>query len=330
MRPLVCAVSLWMLAGCHNQSASFNNPFVAPDRVPPPATQVLAPGSAQPYYPAGSTIPAPVGQMPPPPPSYGGIGQPSIPPPSMPTYTPQTAPAIPGAYPTPGAQRIPPPSSMPPAGGGAYSPSTSSVQPSSFNILQASVQQPIDSRPGDSGQGSMEPSASELSSLVSIPADKQQLRFNPPIVPVGAPATRSVSGWSTVSRSPPHARQSELSPSPPIGSGVASGLGSYEKASAGRQAAERFGYGSRYEWLRGQLEYFHSNKQWHIRYQPRNQAGAVPSDQYGGSLPVGNPHLLGELRPGDYVLVQGRLQRSDMANSSAPWNYVVSVVQRQQ
>ena len=327
MRPLVCALSLWMLAGCHNQSASFNNPFIAPDRVPPPSTQVLAPGTAQPYYPAGPVIPAPPGQAQLPPPSFGGFGQPSIPPPPMTTYAPRTTPTTSGAYPVPGAQRIPPPApTLPPAGTGTYAPSSSTGQSSGFEIIQTSAEQSLDSRPGDSGQDSPKPSESRMSSSVHIPADNSQLRFGPPSVPVGP----SVSGWSMVSHSPSHARRLGLNPSPPGGSGGAPDKVSHERASAGQQALARFGYGPRYEWLRGQLEYVHSTNQWHIRYQPRNPVGSVPSDRYGGSLRVGNPHLLGDLRPGDYVLVQGWLQRSDTANSSEQWDYRVSVVQRQQ
>jgi hypothetical protein len=49
------AVSLG-LAGCRNQSGGMANPFLAPDRVPPPATRAIMPGQAQPYYP-GDPLP---------------------------------------------------------------------------------------------------------------------------------------------------------------------------------------------------------------------------------------------------------------------------------
>lgn len=45
------------LAGCSNQQRTSANPFMAPDRVPPPATRTIAPGTAQPYYP-GDPVPA--------------------------------------------------------------------------------------------------------------------------------------------------------------------------------------------------------------------------------------------------------------------------------
>src|SRR5690606_26043711 len=67
------------------QSTPLANPFLAPDRVPPPATGTLAPGTAQPYY--GDLAPAvpPTTTMPP-----AGTVTP------QPTYPPpQTAPVTP-------------------------------------------------------------------------------------------------------------------------------------------------------------------------------------------------------------------------------------------
>lgn len=52
--PLLGAVLL--CAGCQNQPSHFANPLYSADRVPPPATRSLAPGSAQPYY-SGDPLP---------------------------------------------------------------------------------------------------------------------------------------------------------------------------------------------------------------------------------------------------------------------------------
>jgi hypothetical protein len=47
----ICALFVAILAtGCRSTSSGVNNPFLAPDRVAPPSTRVLAPGQAQPYY----------------------------------------------------------------------------------------------------------------------------------------------------------------------------------------------------------------------------------------------------------------------------------------
>jgi hypothetical protein len=42
--------------GCRTPSGGVANPFLAPDRVPPPATRAILPGQAQPYYP-GDPLP---------------------------------------------------------------------------------------------------------------------------------------------------------------------------------------------------------------------------------------------------------------------------------
>jgi len=87
MRYLASALSLGMLVGCHHQTSSFTNPFMPPDRVPPPSTQQLTPGTAQPYYPGGPVQPAP---------PY--TGQPTVPP-AMPGQASPLAPITPAASP---------------------------------------------------------------------------------------------------------------------------------------------------------------------------------------------------------------------------------------
>lgn len=49
---LMCALAAATIAaaGCKSSSSSSANPFMAPDRVPPPSTRAIAPGQAQPYY----------------------------------------------------------------------------------------------------------------------------------------------------------------------------------------------------------------------------------------------------------------------------------------
>jgi hypothetical protein len=51
------AIAMSLAAGCRNQqTGGIANPFLAPNRVTPPATRSLMPGQAQPYYP-GDPIP---------------------------------------------------------------------------------------------------------------------------------------------------------------------------------------------------------------------------------------------------------------------------------
>jgi hypothetical protein len=56
MAALLAAVWFVCAGGCRNQTSGLPNPFLAPDRVPPPATRALLPGQAQPYYP-GDPLP---------------------------------------------------------------------------------------------------------------------------------------------------------------------------------------------------------------------------------------------------------------------------------
>jgi hypothetical protein len=64
LHPNCCytALSIALLAavcqsGCRSQPSAMANPFLSPDRVPPPATRMVAPGTAQPYYP-GDPLPS--------------------------------------------------------------------------------------------------------------------------------------------------------------------------------------------------------------------------------------------------------------------------------
>lgn len=72
------------LVGCTSQQMSASNPFMAPDRVPPPATRPIAPGTAAPYYPGD---PVPAAQNMPPSPQIVAQAQPPV----VPTATPAVA-----------------------------------------------------------------------------------------------------------------------------------------------------------------------------------------------------------------------------------------------
>jgi hypothetical protein len=50
------SVYLSIHTGCKTPAGGVANPFLAPDRVPPPATRAIMPGQAQPYYP-GDPLP---------------------------------------------------------------------------------------------------------------------------------------------------------------------------------------------------------------------------------------------------------------------------------
>ncbi|MCG8450635.1 MAG: hypothetical protein MI725_13785, partial [Pirellulales bacterium] len=77
--PTLALCLTFLLSGCRTQTATLSNPFLAPDRVPPPATRTLMPGTAQPYYP-GDPVP----------------NSPAIAPPgAVPTYAPPAGQVVP-------------------------------------------------------------------------------------------------------------------------------------------------------------------------------------------------------------------------------------------
>ncbi len=93
-KPLAVGLA-FCLVGCTNQQMSASNPFLGPDRVPPPATRTIAPGTAAPYYP-GSPVPAaqiapaapPIAQAP----SPWQLQPPAAAPATMTTASPAAAP----------------------------------------------------------------------------------------------------------------------------------------------------------------------------------------------------------------------------------------------
>ncbi|MBN1853422.1 MAG: hypothetical protein JW829_11885 [Pirellulales bacterium] len=58
MMGMVLAAAL----GCRNRATPLSNPFLAPDRVPPPATRTLVPGTAVPYYNDSQQVAPPVSE----------------------------------------------------------------------------------------------------------------------------------------------------------------------------------------------------------------------------------------------------------------------------
>jgi hypothetical protein len=110
----IAAISfLSSAAGCKNQqSAVAANPFLSPNRVPPPSTRALAPGQAQPYY-QGDPLPVSQNGVAPP----NAVAQASAEA-AMPSAdglawgSPGNAAAVPNAAPTPMSS---PPTSSPPS-----------------------------------------------------------------------------------------------------------------------------------------------------------------------------------------------------------------------
>lgn len=374
MRCLACVLSVWMLVGCRNRSTTFTNPFMAPDRVPPPATRMLTPGTAQPYYPGDPTQT----------PAY-----------AQPTYTaPITVPPATGYSPAPVTPSVP--AAQPSGGWNTYpQPAPASDSRSltpTYGVRPTSVETPI--RSEQNVRDSLGSLPQESSPAVRVPSDNRQLRFaqasSPPespwaelessraelavanipaqpIQPQQAPwPLQSATPTTTQNLNPPiglpqrpqirELTAEELQPTPaPIAESIAAASRDrFRPQGSRRQAATqsafnrpsitrksvfgsdanlavRYGFGPRYEWLRGRLEYSRATNQWKLRYIPiqGNTSGRGNTDELGGSVLIDNPHVLGNLRPGDYVLVRGQLQTNGTSTRSPGPVYTVSIVQRQ-
>src|SRR5690606_24245174 len=91
-----------------------------------------------------------------------------------------------------------------------------------------------------------------------------------------------------------------------------------------KNSNERFAVGPGQQWLRGQLEYWPENGQWSIRFMPDGQV-----DQIGGRILIDNPQVLGNLPPGEFVMVEGQVFGRQIDSNFYQPVYRVSVVQRQ-
>ena len=84
----------------------------------------------------------------------------------------------------------------------------------------------------------------------------------------------------------------------------------------------KYGYDTDYGWLKGQLEYLESQRRWKLRYIPIEGN----TDHYGGSVVITDTSALAEYEPGDFVTVQGTIDKpSGTSRSFAPTYRVASV-----
>ncbi|MCA9262169.1 MAG: hypothetical protein KDA61_23285, partial [Planctomycetales bacterium] len=197
-----CATSV----GCsHNAQTPVSNPFLNADRVPPPSTRVLSPGSAQPYY-SGEMGAAPPTIVTPPisspatayPPSPGyvpGMGGPATGGPA--TYAPATG--------MPPATTYPPATTPIPSGMGYPSNPAGSPPPVSGSPYGTAPVNP----PGGWGnyppQGAVAPAMEGDS--IAVPADQMAVRFAAADITVGPPAIESSAPTSSPSFEAPRASQ---------------------------------------------------------------------------------------------------------------------------
>ena len=339
---LLLAITIVATAiGCRSQSTPLTNPFLTPDRVPPPSTRVLTPGTAQPYYP-GDPMP--------------GSAPASVPFGGFPATTAPPATAYPGAFPTGNPVT---PTASPPNGWGVSGPradisampnvtggdavtipndqqqmrfaSTTLAAPASPPTIatpsspttatpsftpNAGTQFPIQQAAYDEAPASGQPGFQRLQAREVTPAEY--------VVPSSAAANASPT--STTARDGFRPQGSDPRPASAGDSSAAKGFRPPSIGSGGASDANaRYGVGPSQEWLRGQLEYWPTTGEWSIKYMAD---GAV--DQIGGRILIDNPQVLGHLPPGEFVMVQGQVFGRQIDDATYRPAYRVAVVQRQQ
>ncbi len=299
--------------GCRSQSTPLTNPFMAPDRVPPPATQTLAPGSAQPYYPGDPVQGAPAAVTP------GAVYPPGgTPTYSTPGYPPQTAPVTPpGGWsqpPTTSPYGVQPTSGYTPLAPNVADNSTVRISPDDQNLRFASVP---NNNPNDLMQVAANQQLSTTTPYIYTQPMIEQQGFPNNLQPAQFAAT-NLSGAASDGFRPQGSTKQTVAP--PRTQPIAN-----QNSNFIQEDPNHFGFDATYSWLRGQLQYYPHSGEWGLRYIA--QQGAP--DPYGGVAVIGNPEVLGGVQPGEYLLVQGFLETLDNGDGTFVPLYTVEGIQRQ-
>ncbi len=319
MRWVIAIIMLCVIGGCRSQSTPLTNPFASADRVPPPATRTLAPGTAQPYYPGDPGMASAPAVVP------GGAPATTFAPAStvIPSVTPppqtqplQSAPVTPpGGWNQPAANPYgaPPATSYTPAPTGTEN-SVVRINPDDQSMRFASVP---NSNPND---------------ILQVAAN-QQMGTSTPFV-YSPPAIETQGFPNTVQPA-----QYTATPTPAAASDGFRPQGSSQQATAAatvepipaqapgtpQEDPARFGFDGSYATLRGQLQYYPQTGYWGVRYIPLQ---GTP-DHYGGVAVISNPEILGGLQPGEFLLIQGFMEPHDNGDGTFVPSDTVQGIQRQ-
>lgn len=333
MRGMLYTMGLLALVGCRTQTTAMTNPFLAPDKVPPPATRTLLPGTAQPYYPGDPVPNSPAIQ---PPPSYAPVATPNVVPApvtpgaplSSPAYMPQTAPA--GTVPPGGWNTTP----QPYPSGASYNvvpgaaQSTNGMLSTDPNILPTTAETVS---PGVIPGAVMPASAVSPypNQVVAAGPNVLQAQYTQPVVATGPQRGVQLRAISSEHLNADGTRGDGFRPQgstqtqtrkPPIISRLLP-----KQSQPSSASSDHFGFDPQYQWLRGQLQRDPSTGQLTLRYA---DAGSKV-DELGGAMLIANPEVLGSLQPGEFVQLRGNLAHVPTGYGFDVPAYTVAVVQRQ-
>lgn len=300
--------------GCRSQSTPLTNPFLAADRVPPPATGTLAPGTAQPYY-------APAGA---PPATTPGVAAP--PATFSPAATPVTQPTYSAPPSTPPLQTAP----VTPPGGWGQTPAGNpyGVQPTNGTVplsdgTEVRINPDDYNLRFDGGSSGFAQTAASQQLVTQAPyvySPPTVAQQNPGNVQPAQFAAATVPGTASDGFRPQGSgpRTTEPAVTRPVEQGIRTGPQPAENP-------QYFGFDATYRWLRGQLQYYPQSGYWGLRYIALNSA----ADAYGGVVVINNPEVLGDVQPGEFLLVQGFLETEDHFDGTFLPLYTIEGIQRQ-
>ncbi|QEG35628.1 hypothetical protein [Bythopirellula goksoeyrii] len=317
MRWLLTLLVLLFSIGCRSQSAPITNPFLAPDRVPPPSTGALQPGAAQPYYP-GDPVPGATSVVPP---STSYPPPPSTYPPAV-TPPPQTSPV----YPPGGWNQPAPTGNVTPYGAQP----TTGYAPASISSVESQV---VSVLPDNQNLRFASVPANNSTDIIQVAAQQQSLPqqgyvYEPPIATQGFPQSQPLVQQPTAIL--PAATTLPVAASdgfrPQGSSRQTESSSGFQSPNIGPQEdSNLFGFDPTYTWLRGQLQYFPEKGVWGVRYI--TIGGGL--DQYGGIAVISNPDVLGGLPAGEHILVQGYMEVLDAGGGQFMPSYTIEGIQRQ-
>ena len=362
-------LSVALVTGCRSQSTPLTNPFLTPDRVPPPQTQVLAPGAAQPYYPGDampgtaplatgaatmpaipsaaappSTFVAPPGAVPPAT-AYPGAGA-TYPGTAYPTspVTPTAPPAV-GTYPPQAkgdAIGVPSDSqsmrfaaaTLAPATATAAAANESAAQPAQFRTpIQSMVPGP--GAPSQSGvERAFTPNAGLQSPQQTVPTSGViPAEFQSPVGTVKATAANggAPAGQSATIASASSADGFRAQGSQPRTDSPSSAPGNadFRPPSLGKQIAGGDSPTGRFG-VGPKQEWLRGQLEFHPDGRwAINYMDEGPKDQIGGRVQIDNAQVLANLSPGEFVAVEGQLFGHQIDEASYQPVYRISSIQRQ-
>ena len=312
MRNLLSTLAVVLFAvpsiGCRSQNTAMTNPFLAPDRVPPPATRTQLPGTAQPYYP-GDPVP----------------NSPAINPPPA-GYSPDVTPQ-PG-YQAPSTYAPQPAGALPPGGwNGAAQPIPNGY--AATNVLPTPPGPPMGLAPDPSILPTPPPQVSPYPNQVAVYQPQPQQQFVQQAAAIGEPREVRIRAISSEGLGSNNSQSISSDGFRPQGSSQVRKPMIADRLLLQKRDTQsnRYGFDPRYDWVRGQLQHSEETGQWTLSYEPTSTSA---EDQFGGNLTVANPRVLGNLQPGDFVLLRGELVHPAPINGGATAPiYNVSVVERQ-